>query len=94
MQVEEDYEVYESTLRVAFTFPAERLGSWLFDALPGFLARNPERANDWLRQLAYRGRVSPAVGTFVARVEGLRGNHPLVAAWTAATEAAKHLAYW
>lgn len=93
MRVEEDYEVYEATLRVAFSFPAERLGSWLFDALPSFLARDPERANDWLRVLAYRGRTSPAVKAFVVRLEALQDNHPLVAAWTAAREAAERLGY-
>ena len=48
MQVDEDYEVYETTVRVIFSFPSEKFGPWLVDSLPDLIRRQPERAGDLL----------------------------------------------
>ncbi len=95
MQAEEDYEVYESTLRVAFSFPPEHLGVWLFDVMPGLVARNPERAEDWLNQLAYLGRHSPAVAGFRSRLAEADEEHrDMAERWSASCRLAEHLGYW
>lgn len=64
MVAEDDYEVYQASLRIAFRF-SDRFGSLLFRALKaGFLDRDPERAADWLGQLAFLGAASSAVRAF------------------------------
>jgi len=48
MQVEDDYEVYETTIGVIFSFPPEQFGSYLVECFASFLERDPERSGDFL----------------------------------------------
>lgn len=66
MRAEHDYGAYESTLSAALRFAPAKFGAWLFDALPGWIERDPARAGDWLGQLAFLGRESAAVLAFNA----------------------------
>lgn len=68
-----DYGAYQSTMRAAFSFPPRNLGVWLLEALPGWLDRDPERAGDWLGQLAFLGRESAAVVAFNETWAGAEG---------------------
>lgn len=52
MQVPEDYEVYEATVRVLHLFKTPDVGEWIYDARDGLARRSPERAWDLLNQLA------------------------------------------
>lgn len=55
MQVPEDYEVYEATVRVLHRFHGGSVGEWLYDGWFGLLERSPFRAWDLLNQLARDG---------------------------------------
>jgi hypothetical protein len=57
LQVDDDYEVYETTVGVIFSFPPEKFGGWLVKALPGLVRRQPARAGDFLSLMVnnYRG---------------------------------------
>jgi len=48
MQVEDDYEVYETTIGLLLSFPFEQFGPYLAEYFPEFLARDKERAADFL----------------------------------------------
>jgi len=52
MQVSEDYEVYESTVRVLHLFRTPEVGAWLFDGWDALAQRSPERAWGLLNLLA------------------------------------------
>jgi hypothetical protein len=52
MQVPEDYEVYESTVRVLHHFKTPDVGEWLHDAWDGLAQRSPEMAGNLLNLLA------------------------------------------
>lgn len=52
MQVPEDYEVYEATVRVLHLFKTPDVGEWLYYGWDGLARRSPERAWDLLNQLA------------------------------------------
>jgi TPR repeat protein len=68
MQAKDDYEVYQTTYGVAHErFAPERVGQLLLTALQrGFVERDPDRAGDWLGQLAFLGSDSAAVQSFNA----------------------------
>jgi len=44
MQVSEDYEVYEATVRVLQLFRTPEVGAWIFDEWDALAQRSPERA--------------------------------------------------
>jgi len=52
MQVPEDYEVYESTVRVLHHFKTPDVGEWLYAAWDGLAQRSPEMAGNLLNLLA------------------------------------------
>jgi hypothetical protein len=58
MQVEDDYEVYETTVGVLFSFPPEQFGLYLTEFLPCFLERDPERAGDLLSLMVNNAKSS------------------------------------
>jgi hypothetical protein len=57
LQVDDDYEVYETTVGQILAFPPEKFGPWFVKALPDLLKRQPERAADILSLLInnYKG---------------------------------------
>ena len=48
MQVEDDYEVYETTIGLLLSFPDEQFGQYLAENFPELLARDQKRAGDFL----------------------------------------------
>ena len=55
MQVPEDYEVYEATVRVLHRFRIASVGEWIYDGWFGLSERSSFRAWDLLNQLAREG---------------------------------------
>jgi|SRR6185369_12480578 len=74
LQVDYDYEVYETTIGVITAFPSDSFGPWMVKALPGLIGRQPERAGDFLSLMVnyHRKATSPAlVGHLAAFVRAL-----------------------
>ncbi len=57
LQVDDDYEVYETTVGVVMSFPPKEFGLWLVEALPSLIVRQPERAGDLLSLMVNNTRL-------------------------------------
>jgi hypothetical protein len=57
LQVEQDYEVYQTTMRVLLSFPPEQFGQWFAEALPSLILRQPDWAGDFLSSMVNNTRI-------------------------------------
>jgi hypothetical protein len=74
MQVEEDYEVYESTKGALWSFPASEFGRWFAQSLPDLIARQPEWAGDFLSAMINGARAGdPRLEEFKTALRKMSG---------------------
>ncbi len=66
MQVEEDYEVYQATMRVMESYPSAEFGRYLVRALPDLIRRETCWASELLGVAAGRAAETAAINTALA----------------------------